>query len=150
EKGRWTLSGDTILLNPQLPKRIFVESDFFEEQTGNDATIILTFNHVKRHFNSAGKFISADTVQIDRLDYAFNEWKKKKLTRVAYHRTTRCTFAGYIPKEVITGERTISGKRPPETLKSFLIGCYELQGMKEFIIKDPRSNHFTFNVYSNY
>jgi len=150
EKGRWTLSGDTILLNPQLPKRIFVESDFSEEQTGNDTTLILTFNHVKRHFDSAGKFISADTVQIDRLDFAFNEWKKKNLTRVAYHRTTRCAFAGYIPKEVITGERAISGKRPAENLNSIFIGCYELQGTKEFLIKDPKSNHFTFNVYSNY
>lgn len=150
EKGRWALSGDTILLNPQLPKRIFVQSDLFEEQTGSDTTLILTFNHVKRLFDSAGKFISADTIQIDRLDFAFNEWKKKNITRVAPDRTARCTFAGYIPKEVITGERTISGKRPPETLRSIFIGCYELQGTKEFLIKDPKSNHFTFNVYSNY
>jgi len=30
EKGHWTVSGDTIILNPQLSKRLFVESDFEE------------------------------------------------------------------------------------------------------------------------
>jgi hypothetical protein len=74
----------------------------------------------------------------------------KKQTRVAPNRTTRCTFAGYIPKEIITTDRTISVKRPSERLSTIFIGCYELQGSKEFVIKDPYTNHLVFNVYSNY
>jgi hypothetical protein len=111
---------------------------------------MLTFNHIKRYFDDKGNLTKTDTVQIDRLDYAFNELKKKKLTRVAEHRTTKCAFAGYIPKETITTSRTISIPRPTEKLTSIYIGCYELQGTKEFIIKNPNSNYFVLNVYSNY
>ncbi|RZL43998.1 MAG: hypothetical protein EOP00_21850, partial [Pedobacter sp.] len=102
EKGKWTLSGDTIVLNPNLKKKIFVESDFSEQENIGDTTILITFNHIKRYFDVNGKLIRADTFQMDRLDYSFNELKKKKITRVAKHSTTRCAFAGYIPKELIT------------------------------------------------
>lgn len=150
EKGRWTVSADTVILNPQLETKPFVQSDFQEQEIASDTTIVLTFNHIKRHFDNKGNLIKADTVQIDRLDYAFNELKKKKLTRVAEHRTSRCAFAGYIPKETITTSRTISIQKPIERLTSIFIGCYELQGTKEFIIKNSNSNHLTLNVYSNY
>jgi hypothetical protein len=150
EKGKWALSGDTITLNPNLTKKTFVESDFKEEENLSSTSLLLTFNHIKRYFDANGNIIKADTIQIDRLDYAFNELKKKKQTRVAPHPTTRCTFAGYIPKEIITTDRTISIQGPLENLRSIFIGCYELQGTKEFIIKNPNSNHLTLNVYSNY
>jgi hypothetical protein len=94
--------------------------------------------------------VKADTLQIDRLDYSFNELKKRKLTRVARHSTTRCGFAGYIPKEVITSNRTILIPRPKENIKTIFIGCYEIQGTKKFIVSDPKSNRLTFCVYSNY
>jgi hypothetical protein len=150
EKGRWTISADTIILNPLLSIRPFVQSDFQEQESKDDTAFLLTFNHIKRYFDNCGNLIETDTVQIDRLDYAFNKFKKKTLTRVAPHRTTRCAFAGYIPDEIITTNRTISVRRPPEELKSIFIGCYELQGIKEFIIKKSNSNHFTLNIYSNY
>lgn len=150
EKGKWILSGDTIILNPDLQKKIFVESDFKEEQILGDTNLLLTFNHIKRYFDGDGNIIKSDTFQIDRLDYSFNELKKKKITRVAKQRTTRCTFAGYIPKEIITSNRTISIQRPSENINSILIGCYELQGIKKFNINNANSNHFTLNVYSNY
>jgi hypothetical protein len=150
EKGKWTLSGDTIILNPKLTKKIFVESEFIEQEHLGAKDLLLTFNHIKRYFDTDGNVVKADTFQIDRLDYAFNELKRKNRTVVAPHRTVRCTFAGYIPKEVITTNRTISVKRPTENLKSIFIGCYEIQGTKEFIIRNPNSNHLTFNVYSNY
>ena len=150
EKGKWTLSGDTIILNPHLTKKVFVESDFIEEEHQDDTSLLLTFNHIKRYFDINGSIIKTDTVQIDGLDYSFNELKKKKLTRVAPHKTTRCTFAGYIPKEIITNSRTIFVQRPTENMKSIFIGCYELQGTKEFFIKNPSSNHLTLSVYSNY
>jgi len=38
----------------------------------------------------------------------------------------------------------------PGIIKSIFIGCYELQGTKEFIIQNSNSNHLTLNVYSNY
>ncbi|MFI5129768.1 MAG: hypothetical protein ACHQFX_07250 [Chitinophagales bacterium] len=150
EKGKWTLSGDTIILNPHLTKKIFVESEFVEEEHPDDTSLLLTFNHIRRFFGINGNIIKTDTVQIDRLDYSFNELKKKKLTRVAPHMTTRCTFAGYIPKEIITSSRTVFVQRPTENMKSIFIGCYELQGTKEFFIKNQNSNHLTLNVYSNY
>ena len=54
------------------------------------------------------------------------------------------------PKETITASRTISIPKPTEKLTSIFIGCYELQGTKEFIIKNQNSNRLTFNVFSNY
>ena len=150
EKGHWTLSGDTIILNPNLTKKPFVESDFEELQNPVDTTFLLTFNHIKRHYDAAGSIVRVDTFQIDRVDYSFNEIKKKKLTRVAPHLTTRCMFAGYIPNEIITTDRTLSIRRPEKNIKRIFIGCYELQGTKEFIIKNSNSNHLTLNVYSNY
>ena len=150
EKGRWTISGDTLMLNPQLPKKAFVESDFEEAENNGDSNFLLTFNHIKRHIDVNGNIVSTDTLQIARLDYSFNVSKRRKQTRVSPYRTTRCTFAGYIPKEIITTSRTIVVPKPPENINKILIGCYELQGMKEFIIKNPNSNQFTLNVYSNY
>ncbi len=150
EKGRWTIVGDTIILNPKLTKKIFVESEF-EEGTNEDKTnLLLTFNHIKRYFDVDGNIVKADTVQIDQLDYSFNSLKKKKRTRVAIQPSTRCAFAGYIPKEIITTNRTISIARPVENIQSIFIGCYEMQGIKEFTIKDSNANHFTLTVYSNY
>jgi len=150
EKGKWTISGDTIILNPNLTKKIFVESDFTEIENKSDTNLLLTFNHIKRYFDKYGNITKTDTLQIDRIDYSFNELKKKNIRRVAPHMTTRCAFAGYIPKEVITKNRTIGIQRPTEKIKSIFIGCYELQGTKEFIVKDTNSNRLTLNVYSNY
>lgn len=150
EKGNWTVSGDTIILNPHLTKKVFVASDFIEAEHQGDTSLLLTFNHIKRYFDISGNIIKTDTVQIDRLDYSFNALKKKKLTRITPQMATRCAFAGYIPKEIITNSRTIFAQRPMENIKSIFIGCYELQGTKEFFIKNQNSNHLTLNIYSNY
>jgi len=150
EKGYWTVSGDTIILNPQLSKKIFVESDFIEAEKKDDTTILLTVNHIKRYFDPKGNIIKADTLQVDRLDYCFNELNRKKLIRITSRPTVRCAFAGYIPKEIITTSRTIAIRQPTENIRSIFIGCYELQGTKEFIINNPGSNRLTLNVYSNY
>ncbi len=150
EKGRWIIKGDTIILNPGLTKKIYVESDFKEEKIEGDTNLSITFNHIKRYFDADGNIVSTDTLQIERLDYAFNEKTKKNLVRVSPHKMVRCTFAGYIPKEIITTDRTISVHKPAATINNIFIGCYELQGTKQFVVKDPGSNHFTLNVYSNY
>ena len=150
EKGKWSVSGDTIVLNPQLTKKIFIESDFSEKEDTGRSNLLLTLNHIKRYFDSNGDIVKSDTLQIERLDFWFNEFKKKKLTRVAPLQTTRCVFAGYIPKEIITPDRTTSIQKPSENIKSIFIGCYELQGTKEFVIKNKNANHLTLNVYSNY
>jgi len=150
EKGLWTVSGDTIILNPQLGPKPFVQSELLEQEINDDTAFLLTFNHVKRYFDDKGDLYKTDTLQVDRLDYSFNELKKRKLTRVAPHRTVRCTFAGYIPREIITASRTIAVKKPAEEIRSIFVGCYELQDTKEFLIKNAKSNRFTLNVYSNY
>ena len=150
EKGRWALSGDTIILNPDLSKKVFVESDFVEGENYKDTSLLLTFNHIKRYFDIHDNIIKEDTLQMEMLDYSFNELKKRRVTRVARHRAPRCTFAGYIPKEIITSNRTISIRKPAVNIKSIFIGCSELQGTKEFIIKNPNSNQLILNVYSNY
>lgn len=150
EKGKWILRGDTIILNPGLTKKVYVESDFKEEKIEGDTNLSITFNHIKRYFDADGNIVSTDTLQIDRLDYAFNEKIKKNLVRVSSRETGRCAFAGYIPKEIITTDRTISMHKPAETISNIFIGCYELQDTKKFAVIDPSSNHFTLNVYSNY
>lgn len=149
ETGRWVMSGDSILLNPDLGKKDFIQSDFTEQELPGDSLIVLTFNHIKRYINPDGQVIKTDTSQILQLDYAFGKFRKKNRTRVTRHLNT-CSFAGYIPKAIITGERTISIKRPPGLLQSIFIGCYELQGVKEFAIHNPMSNRFIFNICSNY
>jgi hypothetical protein len=150
EKGNWILKADTIILNPGLPQKTYIDYDFREEKIANDTNLSITFNHIKRYFDANGNLVSADTLQIDRLDYAFNEITKKNLVRVSPYKTTHCTFAGYIPTEIITADPTISVRKPGDVIANIFIGCYELQGMKKFAVNDSSSNHFTFNVYSNY
>ncbi len=150
EKGKWSLQSDTIILNPQLERKPFVEYGLQEAQLKDYNKVLLSFNHIKRYFDAKGSITRQDTVQIDRLDFAFNALKKKNLRRVTGRATTRCAFAGYIPPETITNDKTVSVEKPAEPLTRIYIGCYELQGTKAFDIADPLSNHFTFNVYSNY
>lgn len=150
EKGIWTVLGDTIILNPKLAKKVFIESKFKEEVTKDSTNLLLTFDHVKRYFDAEGNVVKTDTLQIDQLDYSFNTFKKKDRTRVAIQHTTRCALAGYIPKEIITASHTIFIKRPAENIHNIFIGCNEMQGTKEFIINDTNSTHFTLTVYSNY
>jgi hypothetical protein len=150
ERGRWTMSGDTVILNPHLERKPAVEAQFSESIEGGDATLRLTFHHIKRYFDREGNLTKADTLQIDRLDFAFNELKKKGLRRVTPRPTTRCAFAGYIPPEIITSGHSITVNRPEEGLRSIFIGCYELQDTKEYLIKNPLAGHLTFTVYSNY
>lgn len=150
EKGKWTISGDTIILNPQIAPKPAIEIDLKEEAVAGDTALTLTFNHVKRYFDGSDNPVIFDTVQIDRLDFAFNEWKKKNRIRVSEHGTVRCAFAGYIPKEIITEERTIVVPRPSAELKSIYVGCYEAQQTKELPIRNPRSTRLTYTVYSNY
>ncbi len=64
--------------------------------------------------------------------------------------SSHCTFAGYIPREIVTSNRTITTTRPSQNIKSIFVGCYEQKGFKEFLLKNPRANHLIFNVYSNY
>ena len=149
QKGKWSKVGDTIILNPNLPLKPFVECDFREAVTA-DTGFVLVFHHVKRYFDSSGLLVRSDTLPIEQLDYAFNTLKKKNLTRVATHHTTRCTFAGYIPREVITSNSTIAIARPAESPQKIFIGCYELQETRPFTISDPQSNHFSLIVFSNY
>ncbi len=151
EKGKWIAFNDTVILNPHLLKKTFVQSEFKEEVEANDTSLFLTFNHVKRYYDSSGNLILSDTEQIKQLDFAFNELKRKRLTRVEPHISVRCLFAGYIPKEeIITNERTVAIKKTTEPLNKIFVGCYELQGTKEFQITNQRANHFTLTVYSNY
>lgn len=150
EKGQWTLSSDTIILNPQLSRKQFIETDFQEAKADNDSLLYLTINHIIRQFDKNGHVISIDTLQVGRFDYSFNEFKKKKLNRVAERPTTKCAFEGHIPPETITSYRTIKIVRPLEKLESVFLGCYEMQGTKEFKIKNPNSNHLILNIFSNY
>jgi hypothetical protein len=149
EQGSWTILGDTIVLNPKLEDKPFIETHFQETKVENDTLIYLTFNHVKRYFGDKGNTLKTDTLQIKSIDYAFNKLRKKNLKRITNHPTVRCGFI-YVPSEIITSNRTIAILKPIEKLESIFIGCYELQGTKEFKINKPTSNHLTLNVYSNY
>jgi hypothetical protein len=150
EKGRWTLSGDTIILNPKLEKKNYVESELQEDEIKGEKNLVLTFNHIKRYIDADGHIVKMDTLQVQRLDYAFNKLQKKNMLRVTHSRSVRCTFAGYIPPERITSSRTTVVQKPGETMKRIFVGCFELQQTKAFAINNPNANHLTVNIYSNY
>lgn len=149
EHGRWTRLGDTVVLNPQLGLKPFVESEMKEEKVKNDS-VVLTFHHIKRFIGADGNVVREDTEHISRLDFSFNNQEKKSRRRVAENRTVRCTFAGYIPAEIITEQTSIALAKPVDRIDCIYFGCWELQGMKKFVVADPASNHYIFNVYSNY
>jgi len=149
EIGNWTMKGDTIILNPGLTVKPYLQSEFKEDMS-DDSMIMLTFNHIRRYYDKENRLIQTDTVQIWQLDFAFNEWKRKKLKRVSDRPSVRCTFAGFIPKEIITTDKSIYINKPSEEIRSIYIGCYELQGIKQFVISNPQANRFTLNVFSNY
>src|SRR4051812_35294289 len=48
EKGKWAVSADTIILNPQLATKPFVQSSFQEQEINHDTAFLLTFSHIKR------------------------------------------------------------------------------------------------------
>jgi hypothetical protein len=150
EKGQWIQSGDTIILNPTLSKKPFIETTFEEGTDATDNSLLLTFNHIKRYFDSNGNIIKTDTLQIQQLDYAFNDFNRKKRSRIAKRPSTRCAFAGYIPKETITASHTISIQKTDAVIKQVFFGCYELMGTKAFTVTNTNANHFTLNVFSNY
>jgi hypothetical protein len=54
EWGRWTLSGDTVILNPQLEKKPAVEAQFIESGNSGDTMLRLTFHHIKRYYDREG------------------------------------------------------------------------------------------------
>lgn len=150
EKGKWTISGDTIILNPQVAVKPAIETALKEETIAGDTGITLTFIHVKRYFDRNDNPAIFDTVKINQLDFVFNTFEKKNVRRVSEHGTVRCAFAGFIPKEIITNERTVIAPRPYGELKSIFIGCYESQGFRELPISNPQSTRLTYTVYSNY
>ncbi len=150
EKGRWTFRSDTIVFNPQFSPKINIESEIIEKEYPNNKDVLLTFNHIKRYFDAEGNLLQTDTLKIEQLDYTFNKLVRKNLRRVTSRNTTRCSFAGYIPSEIITKENSIIISKPSDEPNSIFIGCYELQETKEFILKNKKANHLTFNVFSNY
>lgn len=150
ESGKWTMIGDTIILNPQLEKKAFIKSELLEQEDPSDTGLVLTFNHINRYIDSQGNVVRTDTTQVRQLDYAFNDFKKGHRRRVTPHRSSRCTFAGYIPQETITKSRTIAISKPSQPINVMYVGCYEQQAMKAFTIKNPASTRLTFNVYSDY
>lgn len=150
EKGKWIQSGDTIILNPTLSKKPFIETTFEEGTDATDNLLLLTFNHIKRYFDSNENIIKTDTLQIQQLDYAFNSFNRKNRGRIANRPSTRCAFAGYIPKETITASHTISIQKPAAAIQQIFVGCYELMGTKAFTVTNTNANHFTINIFSNY
>lgn len=150
DSGTWIRRKDTIILNPHLEPKTFVEYDFIESVQTGDTNILLTVNIIKRRFDSNNIITSIDTIQAERYDYWFNDGKKEGRVRVAKHHTPRCAFTGHIPKEDITQERTVTIIKPTRPLQKIHIGCYEYKGTKEFIINNSNSNRFMLNIYHNY
>lgn len=150
ENGKWTMHGDTIILNPGLEKKKYVDYNFRQSKQGNSDSIWMSFYHMKRYFDLNGNIRKIDTVYIGEVHFAFNEYKKKKIRRVSSYRVTRCTFAGFIPKEIITSDPIIPVAKPKEGIKSIIVkSSYELEGLKEIKLDDSVT-HFVFNAYSNY
>lgn len=151
ETGVWQRKGDTIILNSHLEEKTFIEQNFSETIQHGDTDILLTINIIKRKIDANGNITLSDTTQADRADYWFNDRKENEIVRIAKYPTTRCAFAGPVPKiEKVTNSRTVITIKPSGPLKKIHIGCYEYNGTKEFAIKDTRSNRLTLNIYHNY
>jgi hypothetical protein len=52
EYGKWTIAGDTLILNPQLTPKLATQTAFQEEENTSDTGLTLTFNLVTRYFDS--------------------------------------------------------------------------------------------------
>ncbi|SEQ08028.1 hypothetical protein [Flavobacterium urocaniciphilum] len=149
EKGTWKISNDTITLNPQLEKKNFGNDELVESTTSKSNKLSLKFNIIRKYFDANNNNLSIDTLQIESLDFAINKKSKKNISRITQKPTTRCAFAGYIPKELVTNERSFEMEKPTEKISRIYIGCYELGEMKEYEIKNQNSNSFTLNIYQN-
>ena len=149
EKGNWEMVNDTIKLNSNLEKKSYVSDELVEDRIANTDKIFFKFNIIRKYFDRNDKVRKIDTLQINRLDFAINTNSKKNLSRITQKPTTRCALAGYIPKELITSERSFEFEKPSDKISKIFIGCYELGKMKEYIIKNSDSNSFTFNIYQN-
>ncbi len=149
EKGIWTVKDDTLILNPHLTPKEYIQHDFSESEVGEDTNVLLTLNHIKRTISESGEVMFRDTLLVEVADYWFNDFKKSKLRRIAVRPTPMCAFAGYIPPETITSEHTTVVEKSADSMQTIHIGCWELRGTKEFIIYNPESNRLTLNIYSN-
>lgn len=149
EKGTWEISNDTLRLNPQLKKKNFGSDELVESITTNSNKLSFKFNIIRTYFDANNNVLSIDTLQIERLDFAINNKNKKNISRITQKPTTRCAFAGYIPKELVTSERSFEIEKPSEKISRIFIGCDELGEMKEYEINDPNSNSFILNIYQN-
>lgn len=149
ENGKWSIDSDTIRLNAQLDSKSFGSHELLESVKGNPNKIYFKFNLIKQYFDEKDNIISRDTLQIERLDLAINNNDKSNRSRITQSHTTRCAFAGYIPNELITNERSFEFERNTPTIQKLYIGSYELGETREFIIKNPASNSFILNIYQN-
>jgi hypothetical protein len=147
ENGQWTISGDTIILNPQLTPTIAVQTDFQEEEIPGDTALTLTFTLVKRYFDDHEDLIQSDTEQISEVDFAFNKKNHKTTTAVTYYEG-KSRFAA---NTINTKSRTIVVPRPDEPLTSIYIFCFETnEGVKQFMIRNPQSTHLIYTVFYNF
>lgn len=148
EEGKWSISGDTVILNPQASPETNTDIDLQEEEVAGDECITVTFKHVKRYFDSTGKLYLSDTVHIDDLAFALNG---RRITRVATHCPHRnIPFRIHLTKEMLTKDDTVAVSRPKKELNCIYIGCYEAQQTNRFLIRNPKSTRFSYTVYSNY
>ncbi|HCC94727.1 MAG TPA: hypothetical protein DEQ26_10445 [Flavobacteriaceae bacterium] len=149
ESGKWILRGDTIILNQDLTERSYGHYDLIEDEIGEKGKVYFRFNLIKTKYNENDEILSIDTLQIEKLDLAINNNDKKNRLRISNYPTTRCAFAGYIPKELITDKRVFEFEKKDNLIHKIYIGSYELKKTEEFIIKNPNSNSFVLNVYQN-
>ncbi len=86
--------GDTIVLNPQLEKRTFVESEVLEQENPADTGLTLYLQPYQPMDRPGGNVVRTDTVQIWRLD-SQPSMKGRKRTREEYHPTGQ--YAALLP-----------------------------------------------------
>lgn len=149
EDGQWISKGDTIILNPNLEKKNYGYYEFLEAEKENKQKVYFKFNIIRKNFGEDDNLVSIDTLQIKQLDFAINSNDKKNRSRITQHPTTRCFFAGFIPKELITNERSFEFKKSENFINKIYIGSYEMKKTEEFTIKNTNSNSFVLNIYQN-
>lgn len=149
EKGIWERHGDTIVLNPHLEEKKYIEHDLSSYAIPSDTNILLTLNHVKRYIDADGLIKKSDTVRVKQADYYFNERSNNKQVRVAEYESN-CLWSGAPATQMIVDSNTFKTISPVGKLQKITIGCYELQATTGFVIDDPKANRIVLNIYSNY
>lgn len=141
--GEFKISGDRIILNPSLEKRV-EKVDFKEsEETNLSDSVTIEINYFVEKFQNE-EFIEKEKFDFDLLTIFINK-KRHKYNIVQHPKIRICAFAPRIKKQVVID---VSNQIKIKETYIEKIGVYSY-GFDEIIwfeVKNPQSNKFQFLI----